>query len=81
VLGSHPLWAFPVIGIWAVVALGTRWVALGSICAAVALPVIALLTDRDAADVCWAIAIAAVVVVRHRGNVTRWWAARRAPRP
>ncbi len=78
VLGSHPLWAIPVIGIWAVVALSTRWVALGSICAAIALPVLALVFEPSAADVAWAVAIGGVVIVRHRANVTRWWSARRS---
>lgn len=81
ILGSHPLWAVVVIGVWVVVASASRWVALASICAALALPAVALVADRAPADVTWALAIAVVVVVRHRGNVARWLATRHPPPP
>lgn len=68
VLGSHPVWAPFVLLAWVVVVLLTRWVALGSVCAAALLPVLALVTGAGAADVAWACGIASVVVARHRRN-------------
>lgn len=68
VLGSHPLWAPVVLLVWAVVVAASRWVALGSVCAALAVLVLAVVT-RD--DVAWAAALAAVVVARHQPNLVR----------
>lgn len=79
ILGSHPLWAPIVIGVWIVVALTTRWVALASICAALALPVVVLVADRAVVELAWALPIALLVVARHRRNLIRWWAVRHAP--
>lgn len=78
ILGSHPLWAPLVIGVWAVVALGTRWVALASVCAALTLPVVVLVADREWPELAWSVPIALVVTARHRANLQRWWVARRA---
>jgi len=78
ILGSHPAWALLVIGVWASVALVTRWVALASITAALSLPVVAGAMGGGAADVAWAAGIGAVVALRHRANVVRWLEARRA---
>ncbi|HEV3000950.1 MAG TPA: glycerol-3-phosphate acyltransferase [Solirubrobacteraceae bacterium] len=68
VLGSHPVWAPFVLAAWVVVVLATRWVALGSVCAAAVLPLLALVTGASGADVAWASGIALVVVARHRRN-------------
>jgi glycerol-3-phosphate acyltransferase PlsY len=68
VLGSHPVWAPFVLVTWVLVVLATRWVALGSVCAAALLPVLALVTGASGADVAWASGIALVVVARHRRN-------------
>lgn len=79
ILGSHPLWAPVVVGVWVLVVLATRWVALASILAALALPVVVLVADPSWVELGWALPIALLVVFRHRNNVARWWAARRAP--
>jgi glycerol-3-phosphate acyltransferase PlsY len=68
ILGSHPLWAPFVLVVWVGVVLVTRWIALGSVCAAALLPVLALVTHSGAADVAWACGLALVVVARHRRN-------------
>ena len=68
VLGSHPVWAPFVLLAWVVVVLLTRWVALGSVCAAALLPVLALVTGAGGADVAWACGLALVVIARHRRN-------------
>ena len=74
VLGSHPLWAPVVILVWVVVLAARRWIALASLAAAVSLPVVAVVAGEDAI---WAVALAAVLVVRHRPNVMRRSASRR----
>jgi len=38
VLGSHPLWAPVVVGVWVLVLVARRWIALASIASAVSLP-------------------------------------------
>jgi glycerol-3-phosphate acyltransferase PlsY len=78
VLGSHPLWAVVVVGVWVLVLLARRWIALASIAAAVALPVVAVLAGED---VLWALGLAVVLVVRHRPNVVRRLALRREESP
>jgi glycerol-3-phosphate acyltransferase PlsY len=74
ILGSHPLWAVPVILTWLVVAATARRTAPASVSAALAVLVVALVA-RD--DVPWAAALAAVVVLRHQPNLRRWLATRR----
>ena len=76
VLGSHPLWAVVVLGVWAVVVAASRWVALASISAALAVLVVAVLVGED---VVWAACLAAVVLVRHQPNVARRLERRRPP--
>lgn len=68
VLGSHPLWGVLVLGLWVVVVAPSRWVALGSVAAAAALPVVAVIAGEDRL---WALALGAVVVVRHAANLRR----------
>lgn len=68
VLGSHPLWAVGVLLVWALVVAVSRWVALASICAAVSVVALALVTGQDRL---WALLLALVVVVRHQANVAR----------
>jgi glycerol-3-phosphate acyltransferase PlsY len=77
VLGSHPLWAPFVVLSWIGVVAVTRWVALASVAAASSVVVVALVARAPAADLCWAVAVAGVVVLRHRTNFVRWWRARR----
>ncbi len=68
ILGSHLLWAVPVLVTWLVVLAVGRWIALASVCAALAVLVVALLVGQD---VLWAGLLAAVVVVRHQANLLR----------
>lgn len=74
VLGSHPLWAVPVLLTWAAVVAVSRWPALASLSAAVALVIVAVVAGDD---VLWAAVLWAVIVVRHQPNVRRRWEARR----
>lgn len=81
ILGSHPLWAPFVVAVFVVVFALSRWVALGSVAAALVLPVLALVTHEPAADLAWAAAITAVVLVRHRVNFVRRWKTRSSTDP
>ncbi len=58
-----------------VVAL-TRYVSLGSILAVTAFPVLALILGQGAETALWGLAIAALVVFRHRANIGRLLAGR-----
>jgi glycerol-3-phosphate acyltransferase PlsY len=78
ILGSHPLWALVILGVWVLVVAASRWVALGSVAAALTIPVLAVTWDGRRADIAWAAALCVVVVARHRRNFVRWWQARRA---
>jgi acyl phosphate:glycerol-3-phosphate acyltransferase len=69
VLGSQPVLVPVLLGVWAVVLLLTRWVALASMTAAASLPVAAYLLGYRGARLLWAAGLAAVVVVRHQANV------------
>ncbi|MEN3361894.1 MAG: acyl phosphate:glycerol-3-phosphate acyltransferase [Mycobacteriales bacterium] len=80
VLGSRPLLAPILLGVWATTVLASRWVTLGSIVAALALPVAALLLGYRPVDLLWAVAIAAVVIYRHRSNIRARIAAARSRR-
>lgn len=68
VIGSHPLWAPVLLLGWVVVLAATRWIALASVTAAVLLVVVAVLAGEDQL---WAVLLAALIVVRHRGNLAR----------
>lgn len=71
VLGSHPLWLPVVLLTWLVVIGLSRWIALASICASLTALVVAVAVGEDR---WWAAVLAAVVVLRHRGNLARRWA-------
>jgi glycerol-3-phosphate acyltransferase PlsY len=68
ILGSHPLWLLVVLVTWALVLGVSRWIALASMTAALAVLVTAIVAGHD---VWWAALIAVVVVVRHTDNVLR----------
>ncbi len=61
------------LAVWVAVTFGTRYVALGSMSAAVALPLLVALTPHSGgSDLVWfTAAVAALVVVAHRSNIRR----------
>lgn len=78
ILGVHPWVALVVLGVFAAAVVLTRWVAAGSIFAALGLLVTAgvVLAGRAPGDLwtgLWLIAIALVVLWRHEKNVIGWW--------
>jgi glycerol-3-phosphate acyltransferase PlsY len=74
-MGLVPLATVICLGMWAVLVAVFRYVSLGSICGAIALPVlVAVLKKGNLARnpvFYLAIAVAAVVVARHRSNIKR----------
>jgi acyl phosphate:glycerol-3-phosphate acyltransferase len=80
VLGSHPWWGLVVVGVWVAVLAASRWVALASCLAAVAVLVCALVEPSAGWDVAWAAVLAVVVVARHRRNLVRGSTDRRGAR-
>jgi glycerol-3-phosphate acyltransferase PlsY len=66
-----PLAVLPAAAVWIVVTLTVRYVSLGSIMAALCVPVGALVLRAAPPTVVAAAAIAAIVVLRHRDNITR----------
>jgi glycerol-3-phosphate acyltransferase PlsY len=74
-LGLAPLATAICLGIWAVLFASFRYVSLGSITGAVALPVLIWLLDRDgyrsSPVFYFALLVAVLVVVTHRANVRR----------
>ena len=58
-------------GVWVLVTGFFRYVSLGSIAAAVSLPVFMWLGGEDKATLFFGIAVALLIVVKHRSNITR----------
>lgn len=65
-LGSHPLWLLFVLATWGLVLGVSRWIALASMCAALACLVTAIVVGHD---IWWAAAIAVIVILRHSSNI------------
>ena len=57
--------------VWLVVTGASKYVSLGSIVSAISLPIFMWLSGEEKATVFFAIAIAILVVVRHRANIIR----------
>ncbi|MDV3223046.1 glycerol-3-phosphate 1-O-acyltransferase PlsY [Intrasporangium sp.] len=82
ILGVHPWVALVGLAVFVVAVLLTRWVAAGSIFAALAMIVAAglVLADRAPGDAwtgAWLIGIALIILWRHQKNVIGWWRQRR----
>ena len=72
VLGAgDPLTAMTMVGVWAVVYGGCRYVSVASLAAAMAIPLSQLAWHRPSPDVMVGAALALLIVVRHRGNIQR----------
>ena len=73
ILGVAPVWGLLLLAVFVVAVALTRWVALGSMCAAAGLVVLSVVDGTSARVRVWAVFLAAVILVRHRTNVvTRW---------
>lgn len=57
--------------VWLLLVLATRYVSLGSIVAAALVPVLALVFGYQALYVAFGVLAAALIIVRHRSNITR----------
>jgi glycerol-3-phosphate acyltransferase PlsY len=79
VLAVEPVWALVALATFGVTVALTRWVALGSMLAAVALVVCAVVSEAPWPDLVFVLALATVVELRHVPNVVRRW--REGPHP
>jgi glycerol-3-phosphate acyltransferase PlsY len=82
ILGVHPWVALVVVVVFLLAVLLTRWVAVGSMCAAAGLLVAAglVLAGRapgDAWTAAWLVVLGLFVLWRHRTNIVGWWRQRR----
>jgi glycerol-3-phosphate acyltransferase PlsY len=82
ILGVHPWVALVVVVVFLVAVLLTRWVAVGSMCAAAGLLVAAafVLAGRAPGDgwtAAWLVVLGLFVLWRHRTNIVGWWRQRR----
>ncbi len=70
-------WAvLPAAAVWLAITMSFRWVSLGSILAALCVPLGALLLGHSAPSVLAALAISVLIVVRHHANIARLLAGR-----
>ena len=59
------------VGIFAIAVLITRYVSLGSVLGAIALPILTILFRRSIELVLFTIALATLILIKHRSNVKR----------
>ncbi len=84
ILGTAPWWGLAGLGVFLLVFLVSRWVAMGSVLAALAVAALALVGWVRHDDplsgrlLVWACVLAAIVVFRHRAN---FFGRQRTPRP
>jgi glycerol-3-phosphate acyltransferase PlsY len=81
VLAVQPWWALPVIGVFLVVFLITRRVGLSSVAGSLMLVPASIVRHDRPADIVFAVALAGIVVVRHRRNLVEAAEAVTPPRP
>ncbi|MDP3721885.1 MAG: glycerol-3-phosphate 1-O-acyltransferase PlsY [Candidatus Omnitrophota bacterium] len=70
-LGTMPFTAGVFLLVWLIAFLGCRYVSVGSMAAAIALPITQLLHRQASSDVLLGAILAIVILVRHRANVVR----------
>ena len=66
-----PLAVLPAGAVWLAVTISFRWVSLGSILAALCVPLGALLLGHSAPAVLAALAVSVLIVARHHANIAR----------
>lgn len=70
-LGIMPFTAGVFLVVWVIAFLGCRYVSVGSMAAAIALPITQLLHRRTWFEILLGVILATVILVRHRANVVR----------
>lgn len=71
VLGTMPLVAVACLGVWVACFLRWRYVSVSSLAAVVTVPLAQAAAHQPAADVLLGVALALLIVVRHRENLAR----------
>ncbi len=69
ILAVEPVWALVSLAVFGLTVAATRWVALGSMLAAMALVVSALVSRAPWPDLLFAVALATIVELRHIPNI------------
>mgnify|MGYP001612537128 CR=1 FL=1 len=69
--GSDPVLALTVIGVWAAVFAVFRYVSVGSLAAAAAIPLSQLLYHRTSGEIALGALLAVVILSRHQENMQR----------
>ncbi|MCL2760169.1 MAG: glycerol-3-phosphate 1-O-acyltransferase PlsY [Desulfuromonadales bacterium] len=70
-LGISPLAVLCALAIFAIVVWKWRYISLGSIIAAIAMPLLVAFIDKSSETTCITLLMAALVVWRHKDNITR----------
>ena len=70
-LGAAPLIAGACLFVWLAAFAICRYVSVGSLAAAVTLPVAQLIMHRPLAEIWLGVALAALIILRHRANLAR----------
>jgi len=70
-LGTMPFTAGVFLLVWVIAFLGCRYVSVGSMAAAIALPITQLLRRQTSSDILLGAILAMIILVRHRANVVR----------
>ena len=70
-VGTMPLIAGICLLVWAACVLLWRYISVGSLAAAVALPMAQLISHRASSEVLLGMALALLIIVRHRANIER----------
>lgn len=71
VLGTEPLTGCVFLAVWLAGFLLWRYVSVGSLAAAVSLPVTQWLTRRSPGEILYGVALALLIVARHQANIRR----------
>jgi len=69
--GSAPLIAGIVVATWGVVFLLSRYVSLGSLAAALAIPISQTMLHRSSGEILMGSVLAVLIIARHRANIQR----------
>ena len=79
IMALDPVAALSCVGVWLVGAGISRYVSVGSLAAAIALPVIQVLARRSLPEVYFGAGLALLVVIRHSANIERLTQGRENP--
>jgi glycerol-3-phosphate acyltransferase PlsY len=80
ILGTHLLWAVPVLIVFGLMVWRTKRIGLSACIGALMLIPASLIFPHDGGDVVFAVLLAGLVLVRHYRNLHDFWQEIRAPK-